>query len=55
MIEAIEARSSENLAQVIAANVRIISMDKAESKLLTLIKKLLVKDNQMGVGQAGSS
>ena len=55
MIEAIEARSSENLAQVIAANVRIISMDKAESKLLTLIKKLLVKDNQIGVGQAGSS
>ena len=49
IIEAIEAQSSENLTKVIRNNTRILAMDKANGKLLVLIKKLHVTaSNPMG-------
>ena len=46
IVSAIEANSPENLTQVVRENARIMSLDKANSKLLVEIKKLHVPDNE---------
>ena len=55
IVDAIENQSSENLIKVVRDNARIMSLDKANSKLLVEIKKLHVPadDDTVGGGNVG--
>ena len=44
IVQAIEDQSPDNLSKVVRDNARIMSLDKANSKLLVEIKKLHVPD-----------
>lgn len=50
IVDSIEARSPENLTKVVRDNVRIMSLDKANNKLLVDIKKLHCPDNEVAAG-----
>ena len=45
IVESIEAQDSDRLTKVVRDNARIMSLDKANSKLLVEIKKLHCPDN----------
>ena len=53
IVQAIEAQSPDDLTKVVRDNARIMSLDKANSKLLVEIKKLHVPDEDL-VGGAGA-
>lgn len=52
LVDAIEAQSSENLSKVVRDNARIMSLDKANSKLLVEIKKRHCPDSDTAPSQA---
>ena len=44
IVDAIEAQSSEDLSRVVRTNARILTLDRANNKLLVTIKKIYCPD-----------